>query len=111
MTITKHQPVLSTMIKPHKIKIVRRNGEVESHHQMSELDLDRVDCSASRECVLPDARSNPKNQFGCGGTQQPNTSLVLDKRSNEDVVTTEYSNFQIILKKVEIYVVIWILFS
>lgn len=103
LTITNYQPVSSTMIKPQKIKISRRNGDVEGHLETSELDSDRVDCSASREGVLPDATSYPI-QLGCDGTQQPHSALILDKRSSEDVDTTESSNFQIILKKVEIYV-------
>lgn len=111
LTITNHQPVSSTMIKPHKIKISKRNGDVEGHLETSELDLDRVDCSASREGVLPDATSNLTNQLECNGTQQLNSASILDKRSSEDVDTTESSNFQIILKKVEIYICYLMLFS
>ncbi|KAL8125233.1 uncharacterized protein LOC141720352 isoform X1 [Apium graveolens] len=99
LTITNHQPVTSTMIKPHKIKFSKRNGDVEGHLETAELDLDRVDCIASRDGVLPDATTNPTNQLGSDDTQQPNSALRLDKRSSEDVDTTDSSNFQIILKK------------
>ncbi|WOH00610.1 hypothetical protein DCAR_0519978 [Daucus carota subsp. sativus] len=97
-TIAKHQPVSSTMIKPHKLKISRRNGEVEGHFGTSELHLEKADCSVPHEGVLPDARSNLTNELECRGIQQSNTALVLDK-SSEDVDTTESSNFKTILKK------------
>ncbi|KAK1361629.1 Histone-lysine n-methyltransferase atx1 [Heracleum sosnowskyi] len=86
-SITKHQPVSSTMIKTHKIKISRKNEEkVAGHLETAETDLDRVDSSVPSGDVLPDASSNLTIQLDCGDTQQSN---------NAEINTSECLSFQL----------------
>lgn len=109
--ITKHQPVSSTMIKTHKIKLGRKNEEkVAGYLETAEMDLHRVHGSVPSGDVLPDASSNLKNQLDCGDTQQSDNADVLVKKCREDIDTTECLSFQLSgLKKVAIYVFSWIL--
>lgn len=98
--IIEHQPVSSTAIKPHKIKIGRRNGDKTAFHlETADMDLDRVVGSVSHEIGLSDAILNPTCQSDCGGTQLPVNADILDKRSGEDINTNDSLSFTLILKK------------
>ncbi|KAA8538560.1 hypothetical protein F0562_028246 [Nyssa sinensis] len=97
---TEHQPLTSTVNKPHKLKIGRKNGDkIGIHIETSDGKNNKLGDSVLNEDGLLDTRSNSRLPSECGGAQQPVNVEPVERNNDDDVNSSDSVNFTLILKK------------
>uniref|UniRef100_A0A5B7AIV8 PHD finger family protein n=1 Tax=Davidia involucrata TaxID=16924 RepID=A0A5B7AIV8_DAVIN len=98
---TEHQPVTSTVNKPHKLKIGRKNGDkIAVHIETSDSNNNnKLGDSVLNEDGLLDTRSNSRLQSECGDAQQHVNVETGERNNGEDANSSDSLNFTLILKK------------
>ncbi|PSS31771.1 Protein Jade-1 like [Actinidia chinensis var. chinensis] len=98
--VTMHQLETSTVNKPHKLKIGRKNGDRTVVH----IETTDNNINTLGNCVmdegLSDTRSNSRFRSGCGDTQKHTSKGTLDRSTNDDANASDSLDITLILKKV-----------